>query len=63
MCVDAYVSGVIVRDRLEELRADAARARLVLQTAPPLRVSLGRSLIRLGRWLAAAERIERAQAA
>lgn len=57
MCVDEYTAHVIVADRLNELRADAARARVVLEMRPPLRVSLGRSLIRLGRWLAAPERL------
>ena len=58
MCVDTYVTSVLVRDRLNELRADAARARIMLCARRPLRVSIGRSLIRLGRWLATPPRIQ-----
>ena len=58
MCVDPYLTTVIVRDRLNELRADAARARIELGARRPLRVSVGRSLIRLGRWLTTTPRIQ-----
>ena len=58
MCVDTYVTGAIVRDRLNELRAEAARARIVLGARRPVRVSVGRWLIRLGRWLTAPPRVQ-----
>ena len=57
MCLDEYATSLIVADRLKELRVDAERARVVLDMRRPLRVSIGRSLIRLGRWLTAAERM------
>jgi hypothetical protein len=53
MCLDEYATNVIVSARLEELRESAERARVVLDTGEPVRVAVGRSLIRIGRWLAA----------
>lgn len=44
-----------VRDRLDEARATAARHRLILSARPerePLRVLVGLTLIKAGRWLA-----------
>jgi len=45
----------LVRDRLDEALAYAARERLVSTlraTRPPVRVLVGLSMIRVGRWLA-----------
>ena len=54
MCMNEYVLAVIARDRLRELQRDAERiARLGEIPRTPLRVNLGRALIRLGRRLAA----------
>lgn len=58
MCLDEYAMKVIVTDRLNQLRLDAERARVALDARRPMRVAVGRSLIRIGRWLAAPERMQ-----
>ena len=57
-----YLTGELIRDRVGELRAQATRERLVSAhraPRPPLRVSVGGALIRLGSWLVGAERERR----
>lgn len=59
MCLDEYATNLIVADRLNELRAAAERERIVLDARPPVRVAVGRSLIRIGRWLATPDGLHR----
>jgi len=50
-----HLEAWMVRERLEEARAFAARQAVLQSLRPerrPVRVSLGLSLIRIGRWLA-----------
>lgn len=50
-----YVTGQLIEAHLAELRAQAARERLLLAghaPRPGWRVAAGRGLIRLGAWLA-----------
>jgi hypothetical protein len=58
MCLDEYVVSVIVEQRLRELREEAARIAWLEKLQPPLRVTVGHSLIRLGHWLAAPARVQ-----
>jgi hypothetical protein len=58
MDMNDYVMNTIVRQRLDDIRADARRAVLAAALTPPrqpLRVTLGLTLVRLGRWLLGAE--------
>ena len=51
MDMNLYASEVIARHHLAELRAEAARhvlARSLAPARPPLRVSVGHALIRMG---------------
>lgn len=53
--MSTYVDEQLVRARLEEARAMAARHALVLSLRPvrrPMRVALGLALIRAGHWIA-----------
>jgi hypothetical protein len=50
--VNDYVLEVLVADHLRASRAAAARAAVVAHAATPLRVTVGRALIRMGRRLA-----------
>jgi hypothetical protein len=53
-----YVTEMIAKDRLAELRKkseDWSRARAAVQASSPLRVALGRALIRMGRRLQGAQ--------
>ena len=54
-----YITGELIRDRLDELRAQAALERLVSAhraPRPPLRVTVGGALIRFGAWIVGTER-------
>jgi hypothetical protein len=62
MCLNEYATSVIVADRLNELRAAAERARIVPDARAPVRVAVGRSLIRIGSWLATAGEMPRSAA-
>lgn len=53
MCLDHYLVSMIAAQRLEEARAEAERQRLIAELRPPLNVTLGHALIRIGRRLAA----------
>ena len=53
--MNLYVDGQLVRDRLEDARAFAARQALVRSFRPAgrtARVAMGLALIRVGHWLA-----------
>ncbi len=50
-----YLDEQVVRERLDEARADAARQALIRSLRPvrrPMRVALGLALIRVGHWVA-----------
>jgi hypothetical protein len=54
MDMNDYHMDILVRQRLDDIRADARRAVLAAALAPPrqpLRVTLGVGLMRLGRWV------------
>lgn len=54
MDMNDYQIDILVRQRLDDIRADARRAVLAAALAPPrqpLRVTLGVTLVRLGRWV------------
>jgi len=54
MDMNDYLIDTLVRQRLDDIRADARRAVLAAALAPPrqpLRVTLGVALMRLGRWV------------
>jgi hypothetical protein len=49
-----YFTDVVARERLAELRALAARQSLLREaraSRPPMRVTLGAALVRMGHWL------------
>ena len=53
--MNTHLEGWLVSERLEEARAFSAREALLRSLRPerqPVRVVLGLSLIRIGRWLA-----------
>lgn len=53
--MNMHLDEQMVRDRLEEVRAVAARGALLRSLRPvrrPVRVSVGFALIRIGHWLA-----------
>ena len=53
--MNIYLEEQLARDRLAEARALAAQLALVQDFAParrPIRVTLGRALIRVGHWVA-----------
>ena len=55
MDFNEYVAAWLIRERLAEARALAARTALIASIHPPrraLRKCLGNALIRLGRWIA-----------
>ncbi|HMH52386.1 MAG TPA: hypothetical protein VK548_19255 [Candidatus Acidoferrum sp.] len=60
-----YVTGELIVDRLTELRAEAALQRqIAAHRAPrePLRVAIGRALIRVGSWIEGPEPAKRMKA-
>lgn len=62
--MNMYLQEELVRERLEEARALAARLTLIQTLRPvrvPVRVATGLALIRFGRWLAGPERKRRAE--
>jgi hypothetical protein len=61
MCVDDYITHVMVHERLEEARATAARDHLVAELRTPWRVTIGQSLVRLGERVAGAPGPSRVQ--
>ena len=52
MCLDEYYVETIVRQRRDDAEAWAARQTLLRSVDTPWRVSLGRTLVRLGERLA-----------
>jgi hypothetical protein len=53
--MNMYLDEQLVRERVDEARALAARRALVLSLRParrPVRVALGLALIRIGHWVA-----------
>jgi hypothetical protein len=48
-----YLIECLVKERLAEMRAEAARSALAGSLSPrrPARVALGRALVRIGRWI------------
>ena len=60
-----YVTGELIRERLSELRAQAALERQVVAhrlPRPPLRATVGGALIRLGSWIVGTEPEKRLKA-
>jgi hypothetical protein len=53
--MNMYLDEQLVRDRLDDARAQAAQSAMVLRLRPtrlPVRVALGLALIRAGYWIA-----------
>ena len=53
-----YITGRLIQERLAEYRAAAARERLYQAyraSRPPLRLTVGNALIRLGSWIMGAD--------
>jgi hypothetical protein len=53
--MNTYLDWLVVTQRIEDAQAFAARQRLIASLQPtrsPLRATLGRALIKAGRWVA-----------